>query len=86
MSFTVSTLDFANAKQILAEGLNAIANGEHECDLSKLEQVDSASVAVLLAWQKAAQQNHQQLRFKNTPESLISLASLYGVTELLALS
>lgn len=52
MSFTVSTLNFINAKQVLQEGLDAIANGEHECDLSKLGQVDSASVAVLLAWQK----------------------------------
>ncbi len=86
MSFTVSTLNFANAKQVLEEGLKAIANGEHECDLAKLDQVDSASVAVLLAWQKAAEQNTLHLRFKNAPESLISLASLYGVTELLALS
>ncbi len=86
MSFTVLILNFINAKQVLQEGLDAIANGEHECDLSKLGQVDSASVAVLLAWQKAAKQNKLHLRFKNTPESLISLASLYGVTELLALS
>ena len=54
--------------------------------VEKLEHVDSASVAVLLAWQKAARQNKLHLRFINTPESLISLASLYGVTELLALS
>lgn len=86
MSFTVSTLNFANARQVLQEGLKAIANGEHECDLAKLEQVDSASVAVLLAWQKAAQQNNLHLRFRNTPASLISLASVYGVTELLTLS
>lgn len=86
MTFTVSTLNFGNAKQILQEGLNAIASGEHECDLVKLGQVDSASVAVLLAWKKAARQNKLPLRFINTPESLISLASLYGVTELLALS
>ncbi len=86
MSFTVSSLDFANAKQVLAEGLDAIANGEHECDLAKLEHVDSASVAVLLAWQKAAWQSKRHLQFINTPASLISLASLYGVTELLTLS
>lgn len=86
MTFTVSTLNFGNAKQILQEGLDAIASGEHECDLAKLGQVDSASVAVLLAWEKAARQNKLPLRFINTPESLISLASLYGVTELLALS
>lgn len=86
MTFAISTLNFVNAKQVLQEGLKAIANGEHECDLANLGQVDSASVAVLLAWQKAAQQNKLHLQFVNTPDSLISLASLYGVTELLALS
>ena len=86
MSFAISSLNFANAKNVLRKGLEAIANGEHECDLGELVQIDSASVAVLLAWQRAAQQSHLPLRFVNTPESLVSLASLYGVNELLALS
>ena len=86
MSFAITSLNFANAKNVLHEGLNAIASGEHECDLQNLTQIDSASIAVLLAWQRAAQQNHSSLRFMNAPESLVSLASLYGVNDLLAFS
>ena len=83
MSFAITSLNFANAKNVLQEGLKAIARGEHECDLQNLAQIDSASVAVLLAWQRAAQHNHSSLRFVNTPESLVNLASLYGVNNLL---
>ncbi len=86
MSFTVSSLNFSNAKAGLAEGLKAIAQGKRECDLKALAQVDSASLAVFLAWQRAAEQSHSSLRFINAPESLISLASLYGVSDLLVLS
>lgn len=86
MSFAVSSLNFSNAREVLKEGLEAIARGEHECDLGNLIQVDSTSVAVLLAWQRAALENHASLRFVRTPESLVSLATLYGVNELLALS
>lgn len=86
MSFAISSLNFANAKNVFEEGLKAIASGEHECDLENLSQIDSASVAVLLAWQRAAQKNHSSLRFINTPESLFSLALLYGVNDLLTLS
>ncbi len=86
MSFAISSLNFSNAKHVLQEGLQAIARGEHECDLGNLVQVDSASIAVLLAWQRAALQNHSHLHFRNIPESLVSLASVYGVNDLLAIS
>lgn len=86
MSFAIASLDFSNAKTVLQEGLDAIARGEHECDLGNLEQIDSASIAVLLAWQRAARKKHSHLAFTNIPESLVSLASVYGVNDLLALS
>ena len=86
MSFAISSLNFSNAREVLKEGLEAIARGEHECDLGNLVQIDSTSVAVLLAWQRAALENRSPLRFVRTPESLVSLAKLYGVNDLLALS
>jgi phospholipid transport system transporter-binding protein len=86
MSFARTSLNFSNAKNVLQEGLQVIARGEHECDLENLAQADSASIAVLLAWQRAALQNHSHLHFINTPENLVSLASVYGVNDLLALS
>jgi phospholipid transport system transporter-binding protein len=54
-------------------------------DWSKVDAVDSSAISLMLAWQRAAQRQNVQLRFINLPENLLSLANLYGVTELLAL-
>ncbi|MBR7069209.1 MAG: STAS domain-containing protein [Oxalobacter sp.] len=86
MTFAVTVLDFSNAKALLQEGLAAVSRGEEDYDFGALAQVDSASVAVMLAWQRAAIQSGRRLRFLNVPASLVSLADLYGVTELLGLT
>ena len=86
MTFTVTALDFTNAKALLQEGLDAVSRGEDEYDLGTLTQVDSASVAVMLAWQRAAVRSGRRLRFLNVPSDLVNLADLYGVTELLDLT
>jgi phospholipid transport system transporter-binding protein len=72
-----------NAPAVLEAGLRAIANGQTEIDLSELTTVDSAAVATLLAWQRAAQGRNETLAFRNLPADLQSLADLYGVTALL---
>ncbi len=86
MTFAVKALNYANAKALLQEGLGAVAGGEQEIDLGALSQVDSASIAVMLAWQRAALKSGKSIRFLNVPPNLISLAELYGVTELLNLT
>jgi phospholipid transport system transporter-binding protein len=53
-------------------------------DLSRLEQVDSAAVAVLLAWQRRALVEGVALSFSGAPASLVALGKLYGVEELLS--
>jgi len=72
-----------NAPAVLETGLRAIADGQAEIDLSELTSVDSAAVATLLAWQRAAQSRNKTLVFRNLPANLQSLADLYGVTALL---
>jgi phospholipid transport system transporter-binding protein len=52
-------------------------------DFSNVEAVDSAAVSMLLAWSRAAKANKRSLRVTGLPESLLSLANLYGVTEML---
>lgn len=54
-------------------------------DWSNVQAVDSSAISLLLAWQRAAHRQKVQLRFSNLPENLLSLANLYGVTELLSL-
>jgi phospholipid transport system transporter-binding protein len=72
-----------NAEAALDVGLQAIRDGQTEIDLAGLTVVDSAAVATLLEWKRAARENNLRLVFRNVPDSVISLARLYGVAELL---
>jgi phospholipid transport system transporter-binding protein len=78
-----STLTVENARTSLEAGLAAITSGQTEIDLAMLSVVDSTAVATLLAWQRAAQKRHATLVFKNLPPNLLSLVTVYGVTDLL---
>jgi phospholipid transport system transporter-binding protein len=77
------TLTVHNAKTMLEAGLRAIASGQTTIDLADVTAVDSAAVATLLAWQRAAQRRDVSLCLLNIPANLQNLLHLYGVTELL---
>jgi phospholipid transport system transporter-binding protein len=77
------TLTVNNAKTVLETGLHAIRSGETVIDLADLTAVDSAAVATLLAWRRAARNRGQSLTFHHFPANLQSLADLYGVADLL---
>jgi phospholipid transport system transporter-binding protein len=81
-----SSLTVANAKTVLQDGLHAIAAGQREIDLAPLATADSAAVATLLAWQRAAQARGATLTFVNLPAVLQSLVRLYGVATLLGVA
>ena len=83
---SVDSLTFQNARAVLEQGCAAIAAGESEIDLSGIVAADSAAVAVLLAWQRAARKHGRTLSFRNIPAGIHSLASVYGVHELLGAS
>lgn len=85
MSVPITSLSFSNAKAVLQTGLEAIRNGQHEFDLGNIIIADSSSIAVMLAWQRAAKAASKHLRFFNAPANILSLAALYGVTPLLGL-
>ncbi len=58
-----------------------------ECiDLSELQQVDSAGLALLLEWQAQARAAGRQIEFANPPESLRVLAELSQADTLLGWS
>lgn len=78
-------LSLTNAESVLAAGLQAIDSGETDFDLSAVNEIDSAAVAILLAWTRAAKQKNVTLIWHNSPPSLHSLAELYGVHALLHL-
>ncbi len=79
-----ASLTFDNAKTALDAGSQAIADGQTDIDFSSLVAVDSAAVATMLAWQRIARSKAVSLSFRNLPDNLLSLISLYDVTTLIA--
>lgn len=78
-----ATLTVDSASATLAAGLQAIAAGQAEIDVSDVAVVDSSAVAVLLAWQRAAAEKNITMRFGTLQTSLQSLVDLYGAASLL---
>ncbi len=72
-----------NAVQVKQEGLQALDNGICDFDLSRLHDVDSSALAVLLAWKRAAQARKLTLHLHGADGNLSALAQLYGVDELI---
>ena len=78
-------LTVSNAASMLEAGLHAIASGQSEIDFSDVTVVDSSAVAIVLAWQRAANAQQATLHLIGVPANLQSLAALYGVAQLLPL-
>ena len=80
---SLDALTFQTARAALEQGCAAIRAGETVFDLGGVRAADSSGVALLLAWQRKARQAGQKLIFTNVPESVDTLASLYGEDTLL---
>lgn len=78
-------MTFANAAALLAEGSRQIGEGRTTFDLSAVTAFDSAGLAVLFGWQRAARAAGKALALASPPENLISLAEVYGVRDFLPL-
>ena len=83
MTYFPTSLTMQDAASSLQPGLDAVRGGSAAIDLSRLERFDSAAVAALLVWQRAAQSTGVSLRIESVPAGLLSLADLYGVADLL---
>lgn len=73
-----------NALTLREEGLRLFAAPEVTLDLAGVTEVDSAAVSLLFEWRRAALAANRTIRYVNLPDNLTSLATLYGVTELVS--
>jgi phospholipid transport system transporter-binding protein len=85
MRVEASDLGMSNAAAVAAAGIEAIRSGDTSFDLSGVRTCDSSAVAIILAWQRAAQARGAQLQLSGLPPDLLSLATVYGVRPLLQL-
>ena len=68
---------------LLAESATLASAKELEIDLSAVSDVDTATISLLFEWLRQAQARKCKVTFANLPQNLASLATLYGVLELL---
>ena len=81
-------LGFPEASAALArsEELLAGASGEMSVDVSGLETVDSATLAVLLAWSARARMSGKRINYTGIPDGLRALAHLCDAEPLLGIA
>jgi phospholipid transport system transporter-binding protein len=72
-----------NVAAILEEGRRHIEEGVRTVDLAEITEMDSSLLALMLAWMRDAASRSGELAFVNLPESLQTIARLYGVEGLL---
>ena len=72
-----------NVVSLMAQGAERFTGPRVMVDLSGVTEVDSSALSLLLEWRREAVRNGREIRYRNLPGSLKSLADLYGVTELL---
>ncbi len=67
----------------LAQGIALFDRDNMVIDLTRVTEVDSSAVSMLLEWQREARRRNCPVRFANIPLNLRSLVQLYGLSELM---
>jgi phospholipid transport system transporter-binding protein len=75
-----------NANAVLSESNALEIIDDLQIDFSAVNDVDTAALSLLIEWQRRALAVNRKVTFRKLPESLISLAALYGVTDFIPLS
>lgn len=79
---TAMTMETVGA--LLEAGTTAIgSNTDAEFDLSAVPDVDSAALSLMFEWMRRATASNSKIYFANLPKTLVSLATLYGVLEMI---
>ena len=76
----------ANVGAILEEARRYLEEGVRIVDLSEVTEMDSSLLAAMLAWLRDAKARGRDLAFSNLPDSLGTIARLYGVDRLIPLA
>jgi len=79
-------LTIANARALLEAGSAALSRPENTVDLAAVQEVDSSGLTVVFGWVRAAAKQGRQVKIANPPQNLLTLAELYGVSDLIPLA
>jgi phospholipid transport system transporter-binding protein len=81
-------LEFETVDRALLERSRACFTGREDLvvDLAGVESGDSAGLALLIEWRAWAEASGRGLSFQNVPASLVGIADISDVSELLGLT
>jgi phospholipid transport system transporter-binding protein len=78
-------LSLETVPEALARGPEVFRDSENPLlDLTEVERADSAGLALLVGWARAAQHRGRRIRLVNVPRQLRNLASVCGVDRVLS--
>lgn len=73
-----------DANQLLVKSKELTLSDNASVDFSKVSDVDTSAVSLILEWRRRAIAENKQLSFVNFPAELTSLVALYGVESLVS--
>jgi len=80
-------LDFDNVAMLVDQGLAKLNSANSlVLDLSGVTRANSAGLALLLEWVDQGRRRGVDLQFANLPESLLAIARISNVTDLLPIA
>jgi phospholipid transport system transporter-binding protein len=79
-----SAMVYATAAELFVQGQELIAQGGTIFDFAGVTAADSSALAVILGWQRTG--GDGGLLLTNLPENIRSLAELYGIADMLAVT
>lgn len=82
MKVATDVIELGNAREVKKAVLSAIDAGDTVIDLSGVTRAQSVALSVLLSALRRAQSRGQTLEIRALPQSLQSLAHVYGVSAL----
>jgi phospholipid transport system transporter-binding protein len=80
---------FSTISSILTVGCKMIENNKADTitiDMSEVEKIDSAGIALLLAWKRLCDSNNKKYCLKGTSQQVISLINTNKLEKILNLS
>lgn len=81
------TIHFDNVVPLLKQGIAFINTLENiKVDLKNLLQCDSSGLALLVAWVRAAQEQHRSIVFIHVPNFMQDIVRVYGLDGILPVS
>ena len=72
-----------NVDALLDESAAAFTADNMQVDLAGVSDVDSTAVSLMFEWLRQAHSRNTSLVFVNVPSNLVSIATLYGVLDLI---